>query len=273
MKFPLTNYIILFLLLLASPYAFSQYDETILHSPVKDSNEQILRPTVCRTRSNLLWDVCAFMNDDNTEIEKSFTFWNTGENKIVPHAGFGIGRSFEFIFEDFARSDLALLLWDTPDEHESHGHLKLMMFFPRIILPAIRHESHNQDELVIVTLPTKEEILFNAKTKEVVGGVFNESPMEQDDNGNAINPGITYTGEGVVIEADRINDYPVGINSQGKNNIASIKKKGFKTCKIPVKELWYTDETKGGNVFFNKKYVTDKAFDKFLKKQCKFSIY
>ncbi len=108
---------------------------------------------------------------------------------------------------------------------------------------------------------------------EVIGGVFNEAPMAQDQGGIALNPGITYTGNGVVVEADRINNYPVGVVTEDKNNIATIIKKGFKPCKMPAKDLWFTDENYGGNVFFNKKYVTDQAFDELLKKRCKFSMF
>jgi hypothetical protein len=267
-------YIVLVTFLAAiSPYALSQFDETLIQPPSKDSNEQALRPLICRSGSNSLWDLCSILLPNNDEMAKSFYIMNSGENKIVPHSGFGIGRSFEFKFEDFARSDLSLLVWDTPDSNDSHGHLKLMTFFPREILPAIRFESRAENDVVIVTLPTREEVSFNAKTMEVVGGVFNETPMEQDQNGDAINPGVTYTGKGVVVEADRINDYPVGVAAQGNKNIATISKQGYKTCKIPVKDLWYTDNKKGGKVFFNKKYVTDQAFDKLLKKKCNFSMY
>jgi len=252
----------------------TDFDETKIQAPLKESNDQPLMGTICRTRQHLFWDVCfnKFANDE--EQMKSFNFMNRGENRIVPTSGFGIGRSFEFQFEDFARSDLGLLVWDSPDEYESHGHLKLMMFFPRTILPAIRYVSNSEKDQVIVTLPNKEEVIFNGKTYEIMGGVIDEAPIKQDEEGNALNPELVYNGNGVVIEANRLNDYPVGLNAQtGKNNLATIRKKGFKDCKIPVKDLWYTDDTKGGNVFFNKKYVTDKALDVLLKAKCKFSMF
>lgn len=259
---------------LAHAQVISEFDETKIQAPFKDSNEKNLTSTICKTRDHERWDVCFNKFDNDQEQMKSFTFTNWGENKIVPKSGFGIGRSFEFMFEDFARSDLGLLIWDSPDEVESHGHLKLMMFFPRLILPSIRYVSDSDKDIVIVTLPTKEEVVFNGKTREVLAGVLSESPIKQDDEGNALNPGINYTGSGIVVEADRLNDYPVGFNAQnGKNNYATIRKKGYKDCKIAVKELWYTDDSKGGNVFFNKKYMTDKAFDQLLKSRCKFSMF
>lgn len=252
----------------------TDYDETKIQAPFADSNEELLQTTVCRTRNHLRWDFCSTRYQNGEEQMKDFRLSNRGENKIVPKAGYGVGRDFEFQFEGFARSDLGLLVWDMPDEYESHGHLKLMMFFPRHVMPAIRYISDSEKDWVIVTLPTKEEVIFNGKTREIVGGVIDELPMRQDSVGAALNPGLTYTGSGVVVEANRQADYPVGFAAQqGKNNTATITKKGYRPCMIPVKDLWYTDDTKGGNVFFNKKYVTDAAFDKLLKQKCKFSMY
>jgi hypothetical protein len=259
---------------IAQAAVITDFDETKIQVPFKDSNEEFLQGTICKTREHLRWDVCFDKFDNGDEQMRSFNVANWGENKIVPKSGFGVGRTFEFMFEDFARSDMGLLVWDSPDEVESHGHLKLMMFFPRTILPSIRYVTDTDKDQVIVTLPTKEEVVFNGKTYEIAGGVLNESPVQQDDEGNALSPGFSYQGSGVMIEADRLNDYPVGFAAQnGKNNSTTIHKKGFKDCKVPVKELWYTDDAKGGNVFFNKKYVTDRAFDQFLKTRCKFSMY
>ena len=252
---------------------YAQFDETKIQAPIRDSNEQNLNPTICKGRENMPWDICSILFDDKTEMERSFTFSNYGGNKTVPQSGWGISRSFEFLFEDFARSDMSLLLWDMPDQTESHGHLKMMMFFPRVNLPAIRYENTFQKNTIIVTLPNQEEVFFNAETKEVIGGVLSEKPIAQDNEGNALNPAISYTGKGVVVEADRLNDYPVGLGAEAKNNLATITKKGHKVCKIPVKDLWYTDDAKNGNVFFNKNYITDIAFDKFLKSKCKFSMF
>lgn len=252
----------------------TDYDETKIQAPFTESNEESLQTSICRGRAHGRWDYCSILFPNDLEQMKNFKFTNWGENKIVPKSGHSIGRDFEFQFEGFARSDLGLLIWDMPDEYESHGHLKLMMFFPRLVMPAIRYVSDADKDWVIVTLPTKEEVIFNGKSKEIIGGVLNELPIRQDSDGSALNPGVTYTGTGVVMEADRLHDYPVGLTAQlGKNNLATISKKGHKNCKIPVKDLWYTDDSKGGNVFFNKQYVTDEAFDKLLRQKCKFSIY
>jgi hypothetical protein len=258
---------IFFVLILISNTSWANFDETKIQIPLKDSNEEKLLPMVCRTNENNLWDLCLSMIDTNHETPNSFKLINLGDNNTVPHSGNMIGREFTFMFQDMARSDLELLVWDIPDENTNHGHLKMMMFFPRKILPAIRFNS--EKNTLIVTLPTREEVIFNAETKEILSGALKEAPMEQDNAGNAISPLVSYTGTGVVIEAHRLNEYPVG----SIKNMATIKKIGHEDCLVPVKELWFTDENKGGNVYFNKNFITDFAFDHFIKSRCKFSIY
>ncbi len=259
--------------LLSSFSAFAEFDETLIQPPLKESNEVSLYGTRCRTRDHLRWDICYSVDSKNNQTESAFKFQNRGKNKIVPMEGYGIGREFEFQFEDLARSDMGLLLWDSPDEVESHAHLKLMVFFPRNILPSIRYESDAEKDLVIVTLPTEEEVVFNGKTKEVMSGALTEGPIRQTSNGTAVAPDVQYNGTGVVVEASAVADWPVGFEGDRANKIVSIKKKGQKTCLVPGKELWYTDRSKGGNVFFNKKLISNEAFDKYIKGRCGFGIY
>lgn len=249
--------------------AMAEFDETMIQSPIKESNEEILFGTSCRTRDHGRWDVCFSVRPDESRLMKSFKFTNYGDNEMVPMSGFGIGRDFEFNFEGLARSDMNLLVWDSPDESESHAHLKLLTFFPRAVMPAIRYESDADKDIVIVTLPTREEVVFNGKTREVISGVLKEGAIRQSSNGAALAPNIQYTGTGVVIEASALADWPVGVAQR----ITTIKKIGQKSCLVPAKELWFTDNSKGGNVFFNKKLITDLAFDSWLKKRCGFSIY
>lgn len=260
--------------LLSSLNIFADYDETILQAPSKDSDDLPLTSTICRTREHLAWDVCYNRFNDNSEKMKSFKFTNVGENKIVPQSGFGVGRDFEFQFEDHARSDLGLFLWDMPDETESHGHLKLMMFFPRKYMFAANYVQDAEKDIINVTLPTGELVTFNGKTREIISGVLTEGPMRQDADGNGLEPDVKYTGDGVVIWAHKLNDYPVGVTeSSRKNQTAYIQKKNKPLCKVKVSDLWYTDEAKGGNVLFNKNYITDEALDKFIVKKCKFSMF
>ena len=260
-------------LIITSTFAHADFDETKIQAPLKDSNVESLTSTICRTRPNNLWDICYSQLDNNVESANSFRFSNDGPNIITPKTGMGVGRDFEFLFQDQARSDLGLLVWDMPDEVESHGHLKLMMFFPRKNLPAIR-ESNILKNTLTVTLPNGEQINFNESTKEITGGVLLEAPMAQDKSGNGLEPKITYTGNGVVLWAHRLNDYPVGLYSakSNANQPAYFYKKGYKLCTVKASDLWYTDNAKGGNVYFNKNFVTDAPLNEYVEKKCGFSI-
>ncbi len=184
-------------------------------------------------------------------------------------SGLSVGREYEFMFEDLARSDLGLLLWDSPDEYESHAHLKIMFFFPREILPAIRYQ---KDE-IIVTLPTREEVVYDLKSYEIIRGVLKEGPIKQKASGEAQAPDVEYTGKGVVIEASALADWPVNVLNSGAKKIITIKKNGQKNCLVPVGDLWYTDTKFGSNVFFNKKLISNDAFNGYLIKRCGFSLY
>ena len=264
------------LMLLISTSAFADildFDETLIQAPIYELNEITLYSGGCRTRNHLRWDMCYSIDRQDVYTPRSFQFRNEGGNPTVPNKGLYVNRSFEFNFEGLARSDMSLMIWDTPDENDSHGHLKLMTFFPRDIMPAIRYESDSEKDIMIVTLPTREEVVFNSKTRQIISGTLTEGPMKQTSSGAATVPDVQYTGSGVVIEASALADWPVGFEGEASAKTVSIKKKGQKTCYVPGKDLWYTDHAKAGNVFFNKKLYTNAAFDNYLKKNCGFSIY
>lgn len=276
------KYVSLLLPLIALPFtsqAFEKhpdnYDESIIKSPLKDKNEQALEASGCRYRPHNLWEICYTFNADDTSKNEvnSFNFTNPGDNRIVERMGTYVSRQFRFQFEDFARSDLGLLLIDSPDAEESHVHYAMYMFFPRTVIPAVRLEN----DLLVVTLPTNEEVFFDPKTKEIVGGVLEELPMQIDTNGNAKKPQLIYKGKGVMLSANRLHDYPVGDTySAGRyrkaTNVATVVNAQQKTCKIPVKDLWYTDYNKGGSVYFNAQLATDSAVRKSLKSKCGMSF-
>jgi len=97
--------------------------------------------------------------------------------------------------------------------------------------------------------------------------------MKQTGSGHAVAPGIQYKGRGVVVEASALADWPVGFEGDRASKTVLLKKMGFKNCVVPGRELFYTDHTRGGNVFFNKKYISDAAFDSYVQNRCGFSIY
>jgi len=85
---------------------------------------------------------------------------------------------------------MKLLVSDAPDDTTSHITYSAMVFLPRKILPSIKRI----DNELIVTLPTKEIVKFNAQTKEIIGGALSEGSMKQEKNKKASPPDIQYRG-------------------------------------------------------------------------------
>jgi hypothetical protein len=247
------------------------YKETDVVEPYKEVNSSSLQSHSCRS-GGLGWDQC---KSESGKIE-GFKLINNGPNNIVKTNEYYISREMSFEFEDHARSDLKLIVSDSPDDTTSHATYSIMMFFPRTVLPAVKRVG---DELE-VTLPNKEIVRYNANTKEVIGGVFTEGPMKQDptNRNKAFPANLKYTGEGVMIRADKTGDLPYGdteTNTGAKvpsSSTATVSKKGFKDCKIPAKDIWYTDYNKGSNVFIKPELASDAGLDAFIKTKCGFSV-
>jgi len=143
----------------------------------------------------------------------------------------------------------------------------LMLFFPRSYLPAIA----NAGDRNIVTLPTGEEVVFNAVTKEILGGALIESPVDlsSDRNGRKF-PDVNYLGLGVVVRADargadpRLGKYAIISTGTAPPNCG--KPGGCRQCEVPSKELW----EQSGAVRF--KFQNDQAFDRYLTARCAFGL-
>ncbi|MFA6238410.1 MAG: hypothetical protein WC635_13840 [Bacteriovorax sp.] len=219
------------------------------------------------------WNVCK--SRPGLQVER-FELTNSGPNNIVKSDVSHINRQMSFEFDERARSEMKLVVSDAVDEYTSHITYSIMLFFPRSVLPAVKKIG---DELE-VTLPNKEIVRYNAKTKEVIGGVFTEGPIAANpDNKKAKPANLKYTGDGVMIRADKSGDLPYGdieLNN-GSNapsvSTATISKKGQRDCKIPSKDIWYTDYNREANVFIKPELSSDKGLDEFIKKKCGFSLY
>ncbi len=248
------------------------YNESDIVEPYRERPTNALKSMVCSTTS-AGWDVC---KQSGSEKIEAFKLVNYGPNNIVKNNEYYINREMSFEFDDRARSDMRLLVSDSPDETISHTTYSIMMFFPRSVLPAVKKVG----ETLEVTLPTKEVVKYDAKTKEIIGGVFSEGPMQKDSaNRNKAKPAnIQYTGAGVLIRADKSGDLPyTDIElSNGKSapsiSIATISKKGFKDCKVPAKDIWSTDQN-SGNAFIKESLAKDSGLDAFIKIRCGFSLY
>jgi len=181
-------------------------------------------------------------------------------------------RDFQFRFDERARQDIHLMISDWVPSRDRAFRLSelmnsLMHFFPRSYLPAIA----NVGDKNIVTLPTGEEVEFNAVTKEILGGVLTESPVDlSPDRGGRKYPGVDYQGQGVLVRADARGADP----RLGKSAIISTgmappncdKADGCRQCEVPSKDLW----DQSGAVRF--KFQTDHEFDRYLTTRCAFGL-
>lgn len=252
--------------------------------PFREKLEMDLKPQSCRTNEAGI-DYCAIaMPDGNRELSE-FSLTNRGGNAMVKTSGEGhINRKYGFSFEGLARSDMHLMVVDSPDDYTSNSTYNMLMFFPRTKLPSVKTQGDEHH----VTLPTGELVVFDKTTGTIKSGVLKEKPMEQLPvragcdysqkacGRKAVGNVVDYQGEGVVIKVHKSGDLPMGdrevAGKPSKNtDIAVIQKKG-QSCKVPVADLWYTDYKKGGQVLFKPEYSTDEAFDQFLKKKCGFSM-
>ena len=142
-----------------------------------------------------------------------------------------------------------------------------LYFFPRKVLPAITSDNG----VMTAILPTGEEVQFDANSKSIIGGVLKETaPLDMTfDRSKRKFAQLSYSGEGIMIRADRrsgtpesVFNTPYNINEDIKN--ATVTFKG-KTCKVPKALIWEQDENRA-NYFL---YPTDEEFyDKVLKVKC-----
>ena len=206
-----------------------------------------------------------------------FEFSNHGGNRVLPPRRDAsknqfFTRDFQFRFDDRARQDIHLMISDWVPSRDRQFRLSelmnsLILLFPRKMLPAIV----NFGERNIVTLPTGEEIEFDAATQEVAAGVFIEAPVDLNPDGRARKfPDISYTGGGVMVRAEaRGTDPRLSASALILNNSAPedcVPGSPCARCQVPSRALW----EQSGAVRF--KFATDQEFHQFLLSRCAFGL-
>jgi hypothetical protein len=206
-----------------------------------------------------------------------FEFANHGGNRILPPRHNAVknqffSRDFQFRFDERARQDIHLLVSDWVASRDRTFRLSdlmnsLMLFFPRNVLPAIVSSGSRN----IVTLPTGEEVEFDAATHEISAGVLSETPVDLNPDRALRNfPGIQYFGKGVVIRANargadpRINTTAIITNGAAAQTCDQAI--DCERCQVPAKELW---DQSGAARF---KFARDADFDRFLVSRCGFGL-
>ena len=167
----------------SEPKQSERLPESMVGAPGKElASTRIAYDTVLLERSphapiHAGWQ---YRKDRQSQIV-GFEFSNRGGNRILPPR-YDIGknllftRDFQFRFDDRARQDIQLFISDWPPSRDKQFRLSELMnsifhFFPRNYLPAI----FGSGARYVVTLPTGEQVEFDANTREILGGVFSET--------------------------------------------------------------------------------------------------
>ena len=196
-----------------------------------------------------------------------FEFENDSKNAVNPRtAEHGSSRSFYFEFDQRNKRDINLNITENSGLTGKLSHDLLetkILFVPRRVVPYIdmNHDQVNCAHKVI--LPTNEYILFDAITKEIIGGVLEEAPMDMTESRHQREfAGISYTGNGIMIRADRRagtpeHTYNVSYNVNEKIRDAVITHKG-KECIVNKNMIWENTDNPDTTAFF--KYASDQEF-------------
>ena len=253
--------------------------ESIIGAPEKDLASRRLeynttiRPRTSDASNALAW----YFRRTTAGIIVGFEFSNHGGNRILPPLRDAAknqfySRDFQFRFDDRARQDIHLLVTDWAPSRDRQFRLSellhsLMYFFPRSYLPAIVNHAGTD----LITLPTGEEVEFNAQTHEIVGGELSESAVDLNPDGKARKfPAIGYNGKGVVVRAYSRGTDPrlsaMATITTGSPAAACDKGISCTQCQLPARELW----EQSGAVRF--KFATDQEFDRFLLARCQFGL-
>lgn len=257
------------------PKQTERFPESIVSSPGKESaSPRIAYDTLLMERApEPGWQ---YRKDRQSQIV-GFEFSNRGGNRILPpHYDIGknllFTRDFQFRFDDRARQDIQLFVSDWAASRDKQFRLSELMnsvlhFFPRNYLPAISTSGARY----VITLPTGEQVEFDAKTREILGGAFSETAVDLNPDRAARQfPGVHYLGKGVVVRANaRGTDPRIGTTATiTTGTMAPDCEKGTacNQCQVPSKEIWHQN----GAVRF--KFSTDREFDRYLLARCGFGI-
>jgi hypothetical protein len=206
-----------------------------------------------------------------------FSFENTGSNKIVNSQKYkSTQRIFNFDYLEQARQNLALEVNDLPSKIDNHSLHSVFMFFPRKNMPLVEQLSGTID----VTLPTGEKMSFQKDSKEVVGGVFTEGPVdsatERTKRGFA---DLKYQGKGVMLRANARGMSPqlgefenekidMEFGVKGSTDVLILNGTTGQRCRRPKADFWEPIDV--APIEF--KFATDEAFDAYLKQNCGFGL-
>ena len=213
----------------------------------------------------------------STAPTSGFSFENTGDNRIVNTTKSADSqRAFSFEYPEQARQNILLEVYDAPNSSVSHTMHSLFWFFPRKQMPVIEQLTGTLD----VTLPNGEKMIFNKETKEVVGGVFTEGPIDlSKDRHKRTYPDFRYQGKGILLRVNargqspqlgqfETNKIDLEYGNTGSVDVLIINGQTGQRCRRPKADFWEPIDV--SPIEF--KFPTDEEFDVYLKNNCGFGL-
>lgn len=225
-----------------------------------------------------------------TGTVSQFNLENSGGNDIVPNGcakdsdsnECQATREYEWEFSEQAKQNMVMIVTDFPSDTLSKMMHGWFFFFPRVVIPSIRW-SEDKSQL-IVTLPTDEEVIFDAKTKRIVGGVLEEGPIDLGPSRHTRRfPLVRYKGKGVVLRINaRGQDARLGnwnrtkisgdFGDTGAEGVMIYKFNSSTgepdVCRAAKKDFWPQEDI--NPIPF--KYFSDIDFAAYLKSHCDFNL-
>ena len=205
---------------------------------------------------------------------EEFSFVNVGTNKIVKN--FNSSRTYNFEYPEHARQNIAMQIDDAPNDTISHTMHSIFMVFPRNQLPILEQLSNTME----VTLPSGEKMIFNKDSKEIIGGVFQEGPVDtSSDRMKRLYPDFKYTGRGVILRVNARGQSPqlgefekqkidMDHGNSGSAEVLIINGTTGQKCRRPKIDFW--DSMDVAPIEF--KFATDEEFEVYLQNNCGFGL-
>lgn len=251
------------------------------------SSEFVLRTTISPLKDQLLPLNHEFFQSHNegeiaisrgsafpANLTEGFSFENMGVNKIVKVKE--AQRYFTFDYLEQARQNLALRVDDSPNETVSQTLHSVFMFFPRKNLPLVEQHAGKID----VTLPTGEKMVFKKDSKEIIGGVFSEGPLDTTkDVLKRQYANLKYNGRGILLRVNARGQSPqlgefekakidMENGFRGSADVLIINGTTGQRCRRPKTDFWEPLDV--SPIEF--KFATDDEFEIYLRNNCGFGI-
>jgi len=205
---------------------------------------------------------------------EEFSFVNVGSNKIIKKNN--SSRTFNFEYPEHARQNIAMQVDDAPNDTVSHTLHSYFMFFPRNQLPVLEQ----MENTLVVTVANCERIIFNKDSKEIIGGIFQEGPMDVNpERSKAGYADLRYQGRGVILRANSRGQSPqlgqfekekidLDNGNTGSKEVLIINGTTGERCRRPKIDFW--DELDVSPIEF--KFATDEEFEVYLQNNCGFGL-